>query len=199
MEKEYHISGIDCDKTQQYFRQYEEQYPYPASVVPDIPLDAKTQLGTVDKLAQSVIPRMVDKLNAGNWRLDRIESLSDWQTACIEDLYKIINGTYIPVISQLEERVKTLEAQLAKKPAKARKKKEPKEPEPDISEIADYNPDTDTWEAMTIDGHQITGSLIDVITHLGPAADQMYSDELIQFINNLELHVKKAIAERFPT
>lgn len=195
IEHGYHAQGITNDRTHQHFRWFEDNHPYPVSVVPDIPQDAKAQLGTVDKLAQSVIPRLVDKLNAANWHIQRLESLCEWHTASIEDLYKIINGTYIPAIAQLEERVKALEAQLAKKQSKSRKKKEP---EPDISEIADYNPDTDTWEAMTVDGHRITGALIDVVEHLNGAANQMYSDDLIQFIANLEPHVKKAIAERFP-
>lgn len=198
--REYHISNIESEKTLKHFQWYEEQHPFPQSVVPNIPQDAKSQLGTVDKLAQSVIPRLVDKLNAGNWRLDRIENLADWQTACIMDIYNLFNETYIPILDRFEERVKTLEAQLVKKQSKSRKKKDaqPKEPELDISEIADYNPDTDTWEAMTIDGHRITGALIDVVEHLNGAADQMYSDELIQFIANLEPQVKKAIAKRFP-
>lgn len=174
------------------FEQFEKQRPQPVSVVPNIPQDA--QLGTIDKLAQSIVPRIVDKLNGANWRLDRLENLSDWQVSCIMDIYRMFNETYIPVINQLEERIKALET---KKPAKPRKKKEPKA-ELDISEIADYNPDTDTWEAMTIDGHQITGALIDTVEHLSGAATQMYSEDLINFINNLEPHVKKAIAERFP-
>lgn len=186
---------IKNDRMRQHFRWFEDNNPYPASVVPDIPQEAKAQLGTVDKLAQSVVPRLVDKLNGANWRIQRLESLCEWQTACIEDLYKIINETALPAMTQTDERIRTLEAQLAKKPGKSRKKKEP---ELDITEIADYDPDTDTWGPMTIDGKKITGALIDVIQHLSGAADQMYSDELISFINNLDDNVKAAIAKRFP-
>lgn len=194
IEHGYHAADIKNDRMHQHFRWFEDNHPYPASVVPNIPQEAKAQLGTVDKLAQSVVPRLVDKLNSANWHIQRLESLCEWQTACIEDLYKTINETLLPALSQADEKLKALEA----KPARTRKKRAPKEPEVDVTEIADYDPNTDTWGPMVIDGHQITGALIDVIEHLSGAADQMYSDELIQFVHALEPHVKKAIAERFP-
>lgn len=178
-----------------FFQLYAHNNPVPVSVVPNIPADAKQQLGTVDKLAQSVIPRLVDKLNVANYQIQRLEALCDWQQAAINDLFKILNETWIPAIHQLEAKVDALSQ---KKQARTRKKKEPAAPEIDVAEIADYDPDTDTWEPMTIDGHKITGSLIDVVEHLNGAVSQMYSDELIQFIANLEPHVKAAIAERFP-
>lgn len=194
--QDYHISGITNDDVHKHFRWYEEHFPYPKSVSPDIPQDAQTQLGTIDKLAQTVIPRLVDKLNDANWKIERLTALCEWQHSAILDLYKAINETYIPAINQLDEQVKVL----VSKPKRTRKKKEiaPAKPEVDMSEIADYDPDTDTWVPMTIDGHKITGALLDVVQHLNGAVDQMYSDELIDFCSNLEPHIRTAIAERFP-
>lgn len=176
---------------QTHFESFEAHNPHPASVVPNIPHDTKAQLGTVDKLAQSVVPRIVDKLNDANWRIDRLEDLNAWQTLAIKDLYKIINETVLPVLQELRDKLET------KKPVRSRKKKEPVQ-EVDISEIADFDPDNETWVPMTIDGHQITGALIDVVTHLNGAASQMFSDELIQFVNDMEPQVRQAIAAKFP-
>lgn len=189
MAEVYHISEELAEGMMfHYLRSFEDDHEYPASVAPSIPQDAKAQLGTVDKLAQSVIPRLVDKLNEANWRIQRLEHICK---ICVD---------VISAVKPMEGRLEALETQLAKKQTRSRKKKEtaPKEPEVDITEIADYDPDTDTWGPITIDGQKITGALIDVVEHMGPGASQMYSDELIQFIANLEPQVKKAIAERFP-
>lgn len=186
-------------KTQDFFEDFELRNPRPASVVPDIPQDAKAQLGTVDKLAQSVVPRIVDKLNEANWKIRRLEAFVD--ALLVEfnemdsDTTARLNGL-TQIFTELDGRVEKLKDGGAKKPARSRRKKEP---ELDMTEIADYDPDTDTWGPMEIDGHKITGALIETVEHLNGAANAMYSGELVQFIGNLEPHVKKAIAEKFPT
>lgn len=179
------------------FALYEQDHPRPQSVTPAIPQGQ--QLGTIDKLAQAVIPKLVDKLNAANWEIEKLRAICDYQHLCINDLYKFINETALPHMQAVDDNVARLIeiAEKSKKKSVPRKKK-PAEPEIDISEIADYDPDTGEWGPMVVDGHKITGSLIDVIQHLSGAADQMYSDELISFINNLDDNVKAAIAKRFP-
>lgn len=190
----YHISDIQDERVQQMFRSFEDEHPFPVSVMPNIPQGQ--QLGTIDKLAQAVVPKLVDKLNVANWQIQRLEALCNWQSGALLDVYDIINNTYIPALTQLEERIKALEKG-EKKPAKPRARKK-SAVTVDMSEIADYDPDTDSWNAMVIDGHRITGALIDVIEHLNGAAGAMYSDELIDFIGKLEPQVKQAIAARFP-
>lgn len=178
------------------FALYEQDHPKPVSVTPQIPQGQ--QLGTIDKLAQSVVPKLVDKLNAANWEIEKLKAVCEYLHNENLQLYRLYNETLSPWLHQQDDRLKALEAAKPVKQTRTRKKKVV-EPEVDITEIADYNPDTDTWEAMTIDGKQITGSLIDTVTHLGPAATQMYSEELVDFINKLDEPVKAAIAKRFPT
>lgn len=194
VERSYHISGITNDEMRKLFCRFEALTPYPASVVPNIPQGE--QLATIDKLAQSVIPKLVDKLNDANWKIERLTALCQQQQAHIDSFYQHIHDVSLPTLRQLEEQVKAL----AGKPKRTRKKKEQPAPELeiDISETADYDPDTDTWVPMTIDGQQITGALLDTVKHLGAAASQMYSEELLSFINNLDEPVKAAIAQRFP-
>lgn len=186
------------EKMRELFESFERRTPRPASVVPNIPQDTKAQLGTVDKLAQSVVPRIVDKLNEANWKIQRLEALCDALLLEFDEMdsetFARLNGL-TDMFTALDGRVEALKDG---KKSRSRKKKEPKEPDPDITEIADYDPDTDTWGPMVIDGHKVTGALIEVVEHLNGAANAMYSEELVQFIGNLEPEVKKAIAGKFP-
>lgn len=178
------------------FEWFEQQNPKPVSVVPNIPADSKQQMGTVDKLAQSIVPRLVDKLNEANWTIQRLEYLCSQQQSQITDLYQALNNTVMPKLQQLEDNV------MIPKPnrkSRGRKKKEPESPALDLTEIADYDPDTDTWGPMEIGGYKITGALLETLRGLGPAARQMYSEELVSFCENLSDDVKAAIANKFPT
>lgn len=188
MAEQYHFTGPFAEQTEAstldtLLYNFEDAEPYPDSVVPNIPQDAKAQLGTIDKLAQVIIPKLVDRLNEANWKIKRLEYLIIKHNSAIEMMQR-----HMASVAPVKEKQK-----------RTRKKKSDAETTiVDVSEIADYDPDTDTWGPITIDGKQITGALIDVVEHLSGAAGQMYSDELVQFIRNLEPQVKKAIAERFP-
>lgn len=174
------------------FVMYEQDHPRPQSVAPAIPQGE--QLGTIDKLAQAIIPRLVDKLNAANWEIEKLKSVCEYLHDENLDLYRIVNDTILPALDKLD----SLEKSLAKKPSTKRKPKADK-PKVDISEIADYDPDTDTWKPMVVDGHCITGAFLGAVKGLGPAAGQMYSEEILSFIGSLGDDVKAAIAERFPS
>lgn len=177
---------------EEVFALYEQAHPKPASVTPSIPQGQ--QLGTIDKLAQAVIPKLVDKLNEANWQITRLQDVCDYLHKANLDLYRLYNETLSRWLEQQDGRLKALE----EKKAPSRRKKKPTEPVVDITEVADYDPDTDTWVAMTVDGHKITGALIETVTHLNGAAGQMYSDELVNFINGLDDAVRAEIAKRFP-
>lgn len=189
------MDNITNAEIRQMCQQFEEATPYPQSVAPAIPQGQ--QLGTIDKLAQAVIPKLVDKLNIAEWKIKRLMAICESQQEMLHNASDILSG--LPqAFSDVYARVAALEQ--GKKTTKTRKTKEskPAEPSVDITEIADYDPDTDSWGPIEIDGHKLTGALIDVIEHLSGAADSMYSDELIGFIQQLEPQVKAAIAKKFP-
>ena len=95
-------------KLAEIFAQYEQDNPKPASVTPAIPQGQ--QLGTIDKLAQAVIPKLVDKLNLANWEIARLQAMCEYQQVCINDLYKMYNERLLAWLNEADERFKALES-----------------------------------------------------------------------------------------
>lgn len=156
-----------------------------------LPVELREGTGTIDMLAQSVVPKLINRIRTLEWRCDRaeraleivLEQLSvsnQWQRQATDKINVLIEQT--------------------KPKRKAPRKKEDR-PVPVVvarSEYADYDPDSDTWKPKEIAGHKITGALIDVLEHMGTSAAEMYPEELLDFTDLLTDDIKAAIRSEFP-
>lgn len=165
---------------------------------PPVPLPIPERVegvGTIDRLAQSVIPKLLNKLNDAEWRVRRLEYLvlqlilaNDAQAANIREMSKWMTEATAKLNAFTAQPAPSVKKRASRKKAEA----------VPMSEIADYDPDKDEWKPKMIDGKAITGALIDVVDHMGTSAGTVYSAELLAFIDNLTDKQRAAIAERFP-
>lgn len=156
-----------------------------------LPVELREGSGTIDMLAQSVVPKLINRIKMLEWRCDRAERTleialeqmsvaNQWQRQATDKINALIEQT--------------------KPKRRAPRKKEAKPTLVGVakSEYADYDPDNDTWRPKEIAGHKITGALIDVLEHMGTSASEMYPEELLDFTDLLTDDIKAAIRNEFP-
>lgn len=149
--------------------------PQPASVSPNIPQDTATQLGPVDKMAQLVIPKLVDKLNMAEWRIARLEA--------------VIQTLAEPSITDVRKTVDK----------KTTKKKTSKKQNVSMSAIADYNADTDTWTPKTFGTFKLTSTVAENILRQGSDdAMDVYPAELVSYVFTLPDEALDLLKTQFP-
>lgn len=176
--------------------------PMPAKLAPDLSPEERAAMQPVDRLVQLIIPRLIDKVNTLEWRLGKMEW--EMERADVPGLRVFVRDA-VDSISKAEP-----------KPKRTRKKKEQAPSEPTVAPVggespqveintpvatssyANYDPDLDEWVPKKVDGRDMTGSLVDVVLHLGPAADQMYPEDVINFCQSLSPDAVKALKARFP-
>lgn len=151
--------------------------PQPAPVSPNIPHDTAAQLSPIDKMAQLVIPKLVDKLNMAEWKIARLEaavqSLLDREPSIV-DVRKAVDK-------------------------KAAKKKPARKQQTALSSIADYNPDTDAWGPKTFGGFKLTGAVAENIIRQGSDdAMDVYPAELVSYVFALPQDALDMLKEQFP-
>lgn len=156
-----------------------------------LPVELKEGSGTIDMLAQSVVPKLINRIKQLEWRCDRaertLELLFD-QMSIANQWQRMATGKINALVDQMKFK---------------RRSPRKKEDKPTLvavarSEYADYDPDSDTWRPKEIAGHKITGALIDVLEHMGTSASEMYPEELLDFTDLLTDDIKSAIRNEFP-
>lgn len=148
--------------------------------------------GTIDVLAQRVIPKLLNNVKLMGARIDRLECAADAllteaqaQRQAYEYLYKWSQ--------EVTDKINTL---ASSKPAT--RKRVSRKKEVSMSEIADYDSDVDVWSAKHIDGISITGALLARVDALGTDAGQEYPDAVLAFVDKLTDAQREAISEKFP-
>lgn len=168
--------------------------PLPVSVSPDIPQDTATQMGPVDKMAQLVIPKLVDKLNLAEWKIARLEAVVSWQSQTIDDLYRMYNDA----LKFLNEQPSASSTEKTKPKSRA-KKSAKKQTSNALSYIADYDPDTDIWSPKAFGAFKLTGVIAEQILHMGSdAALDVYPAELVAYVFTLPSDAVETLKKQFP-
>lgn len=179
--------------------------PMPAKLAPELTPEERAAMQPVDRLVQLIIPRLIDKMNLLEWKVGKLE----WELESVDvpGLRTFVRDA-VDVISQA--------APAEPKPKRTRRKKEAPATEPTVAPVggavpqgvisapvatssyANYDPDLDEWVPKKVDGRDMTGSLVDVVLHMGPAAEQMYPEDVITFCRSLSPDAVAALKARFP-
>lgn len=149
-------------------------------------------MGTIDVLAQRVIPKLINMVKQQEWHIHRLEKACEillQEAQAQRQAYEYLHDWSLKATAQINA--------LAKPPAPATKTRRKKKEVP-MSEIADYDPDKDEWTPKEIDGKAVTAKLIDVVDHMGTSAGTMYGSDLLAFIDKLTDAQREAIKEKFP-
>lgn len=176
------------------------EFVEPKSVAPGIPQGQ--QLNPVDKMAQLVIPRMVDKINYLTARVDQL-------TRAVEFLLGVqgadhcaqveVNKAHLSQIEDIAQRIEALEKkeptiQDVRKAMDTKVKKKTSKKKVDYASIADYDPDKDMWKPKKIAGMEMVGTLVDCVSAMGKdQADDIYAAEVVDFVYKLSDEQKEFI------
>lgn len=142
---------------------------------------------------------------------DRLKALSEVSAEVahlrdgLEAVKNVLAARGMPDVAAVSEQDAGEDKNAAEPEVKVKRRSRAKkaaQPVPDVyvseSEYAVYDPDKDEWQPREVDGHKITGALIDTVEHLSGAAGEMFSDTVINYVGTLPQHVRQAIRERFP-
>lgn len=149
--------------------------------------------GTIDALAQRVIPKLINKVNEQSARIARLEQAVEallQEAQAQRQAYEYMRQWTVDATDKINA--------LVAKPAPATKTRKARKKAVPMSDIADYDPDTDKWKPKHIAGHAVTGRLISHVDVLGTDAGETYEAELLAFIDRLTDEQRQAIAQRFP-
>lgn len=85
------------------------EFAEPKQVAPGIPADAAQQLNPIDKMAQIVIPKMVDKINYLTARIDQLTKIAEYllqRDSAVDDIWdgqKNVNDKLVVAVDKLEK------------------------------------------------------------------------------------------------
>ena len=147
--------------------------------------------GTIDQLAQRVIPKMINHIRQQDAQIARPERVCEallQEAQAQRQAYEYVHKWTVDATSKIN----ALTAKPASKSRKPRKESVP------MSDIADYDPDTDKWTPKMVAGHAVTGRLISHVDELGTDAGKTYEAELLAFIDRLTDKQRAAIVQHFP-
>lgn len=146
--------------------------------------------GTIDVLAQKVIPKLINKVHMQGSYIERLERAVEALLQNAQEqkqAYEYLHKWSLKATDQINA--------LSSPATKTRRKKKAEVP---MSEIADYDPDVDVWMAKTIDGVAILGTVIDDVDQLGIDAGTKYPASVLAFVDKLTDAQRAAIKEKFP-
>lgn len=192
------------------------EFVEPKQVAPGIPHGQ--QLAPIDKMAQLVIPRMVDKINYLTARVDQLAKAAgyllekghipaevlDKQQALAEemDVLKVQLESLSHIVGGIEQRIEALEKKEPtvqdvrkvideKSRTKVRKKPRGKA---NHASVADYDPDKDVWKPKKIAGMEMVANLVDCVLAMGKdQAEDIYAAEVVDFVYGLSNEQKEFI------
>lgn len=146
--------------------------------------------GTIDQLAQRVIPKLVNRVQLQGAYIERLERVVEALLQNAQEqkqAYEYLHKWSLKATDQINA--------LGAPATKTRRKKKTEVP---MSEIADYDSDVDVWMAKSFDGVAILGTVIDDVDQLGIDAGTKYPASVLAFIDKLTDAQRAAIKEKFP-
>ncbi|MBD5585278.1 MAG: hypothetical protein HDQ88_09370 [Clostridia bacterium] len=173
----------------------------PKKIAQSISPEEMAAMEPIDKLVQVVVPRLIDKVNELTWENGKLKHDFAELEASLKSRIDALDLSLTKAKADIEaiSREDKGESRPVEKKTKTRKAVKDKPTYVPEAQYAVYDSETDTWQPREIDGKKITGALIDTVKHLNGGASEVYSQELIDYINGLDDEIVAAIKDRFPT
>lgn len=161
--------------------------PEPKKIAPDLTPEQRQALSPVDLLVQYVMPKLLDKQNALEWRVRK-------------ELHELCERVRV-----LEETVAQASAKKSRSKVKKAEAAEAASPPPigtgvktnapiQLTRIADYDPDADKWFPKKVGDVEITASVIDLVALQSGSLPMAVSS----FIYDLSDKEREALCQMFP-
>lgn len=198
--------------------------PEPKKIAPQLTMEQRRAMQPVDLLVQYVMPKLLDKVNYLEWAVkaefhsvrETIAQMEPYlgKTGDLDRAIMGLKDRLTAIESRLADTSAVTDTVEKSKRNKQKKKPEEKasviEP-PDsmpppveidvdvtepvaVTDIAQYDPQTDRWVPKVIDGVEITASVIDMVA----AGTSSYSIEVATFIYDLSESERKVLRALFP-
>ena len=154
-------------------------------------------MGTIDRLAASVIPKLINKLNQAEWRVTRLEKACEYLMRGVDAAIRN-DASLQQWMEQAAAIINRHEAALQTPVPAAPKKSRSRKKTPALADYADYDPDKDVYVPKQVAGIDIDGELLDQVEELGTDAGLHYPAEVLDYVDKLSDKMREAIRKQFP-